>query len=118
VATAGRDQATGLRAKNCQFPRFGFARPVRAEQGEHGVRGDGEVNPVEHWLAAEGLAEAGNRAAAKAAEAGQPLDPTLAFSYEALLRELVDQKTYPHLHRLAWSGDPDEHLDDRDEFRS
>jgi hypothetical protein len=25
-------------------------------------------------------------------------------SYEAALRELVDQKTYPRVHRLAWSA--------------
>ena len=33
---------------------------------------------------------------------GQPLAP---WSFEALLRELVDEHNYPRLHRIAWSGD-------------
>jgi hypothetical protein len=28
-------------------------------------------------------------------------------SYEALLRELVDERTYPRLHRLAWAPEPE-----------
>jgi len=58
------------------------------------------------------------RAAAKAAEAGQAPDPTLAFSYEALLRELIDEKTFPHLYQLAWSKEPGslEFQDERAEF--
>jgi hypothetical protein len=27
----------------------------------------------------------------------------LPWSFEALLRELVDEQTYPRLHRIAWS---------------
>ena len=27
------------------------------------------------------------------------------WSYEALLRELANEQTYPRLHRLAWSAD-------------
>ena len=58
------------------------------------------------------------RAAAKAAEAGQAPDPTLAFSYEALLRELIDEKTFPHLYHLGWSQEPGspEFQDERAEF--
>ena len=58
------------------------------------------------------------RAAAKAAEAGQAPDPTLAFSYEALLRELIDEKTFPHLYQLGWSKEPGslEFQDERAEF--
>jgi AcrR family transcriptional regulator len=43
------------------------------------------------------------RASAQAQAAGdtQAAPPT----FEALLRELVDEKTYPRLHRLAWEGD-------------
>ncbi len=33
---------------------------------------------------------------------GQSLAP---WSFEALLRELVDEHDYPRLHRIAWSGD-------------
>ena len=31
------------------------------------------------------------------------------WSFEALLRELVDERAYPRLHRLAWAGDVGEH---------
>jgi AcrR family transcriptional regulator len=58
------------------------------------------------------------RAVAKATEAGQAPDPTLAFSYEALLRELIDEKTFPHLYQLGWSKEPGslEFQDERAEF--
>jgi AcrR family transcriptional regulator len=36
-------------------------------------------------------------------------------SFEALLRLLVDEATYPRLHRLAWTGDP-RPPDEREEF--
>lgn len=45
-----------------------------------------------------------NDAARAAAEAaGSAAAP--GWSYEALLRELADEQTYPRLHRLAWSAD-------------
>ena len=56
------------------------------------------------------------QAARKATEAGQPPDPTMMFSFEALLRELIDEKTFPRLYRLAWSADPQEPQDERAEF--
>jgi AcrR family transcriptional regulator len=56
------------------------------------------------------------RAARKAVEAGQPLDPTTMLSFEALLRELIDEKTFPRLHRMAWSADPGVPQDERAEF--
>lgn len=40
-------------------------------------------------------------AQAQAAEGAQAAPPT----FEAVLRELVDEKTYPRLYRLAWRGD-------------
>jgi AcrR family transcriptional regulator len=43
------------------------------------------------------------QAAAGAAAGGGDLSPP--WSFEALLRELVDERTYPRLHRLAWAGD-------------
>jgi AcrR family transcriptional regulator len=36
-------------------------------------------------------------------------------SYEALLRELVDEGTYPRLYRLAWAREPD-NLSEREQF--
>ena len=42
------------------------------------------------------------RAARQAAAAGGADVP--AWTWEALVREVVDQQTYPRLHRLAWSG--------------
>jgi AcrR family transcriptional regulator len=56
------------------------------------------------------------RAAAKAAEAGQSPDPMMMLSWEALLRELIDEKTFPHLYRMAWSAAPDVPQDERAEF--
>ena len=43
------------------------------------------------------------RASAQAASAGRK--PSRAWSFEMLLRELVDERTYPRLHRIAWSTD-------------
>jgi hypothetical protein len=47
------------------------------------------------------------RAARAAAAAGESAPgaagPPPGWSYEALLRELVDERTYPRLHRLAWA---------------
>src|SRR5215469_4621666 len=58
------------------------------------------------------------RAAAEAAEAAQdpqaPREPPL--TYEDLLRALVDERTYPHLYRLAWSGPRDHPRSEREEF--
>jgi AcrR family transcriptional regulator len=55
------------------------------------------------------------RAAAKSADAGQSPDPMMTVSWEALLRELIDEKTFPHLYRMAWSA-PDTPQDERAEF--
>ena len=38
------------------------------------------------------------------------------FTFELLLRELVDERTYPHLYRLAWASSPAESLSERAEF--
>jgi AcrR family transcriptional regulator len=53
-------------------------------------------------------------AAAKAAQAGEA--PAPPPSYEELLRELVDARTYPHLHHLAWAPPPGDPLSEREEF--
>jgi AcrR family transcriptional regulator len=39
-------------------------------------------------------------------------------TFEALLRELVDERTYPHLYRLAWASSPAESLSEREEFQA
>lgn len=54
------------------------------------------------------------RAMAAAAPAGDSPGPPQ--SYEALLRELVDQRTYPRLHRLAWQPEPPGPPSEREEF--
>jgi AcrR family transcriptional regulator len=51
------------------------------------------------------------RAAAQAAEAAQSAEasgdaPAPPLTYEELLRELVDERTFPHLYRIAWSPSP------------
>jgi AcrR family transcriptional regulator len=53
--------------------------------------------------------------AVKAAQDSQP-PPAPALSYEDLLRELVDERTYPHLYRLAWSSPGDHPRSERAEF--
>ena len=50
---------------------------------------------------------------------GDGSGPPPGWSFEALLRELVDEQTYPRLHRLAWSaqiGDAPSGFDEREEF--
>jgi AcrR family transcriptional regulator len=37
-------------------------------------------------------------------------------TFEELLRELVDERTYPHLFRLAWSSSPADQVSEREEF--
>jgi AcrR family transcriptional regulator len=44
------------------------------------------------------------RERATAAGGGEPAPP---WTFEALLRELVDEQTYPRLHRIAWSTPTD-----------
>ena len=43
------------------------------------------------------------RAAARAGAAAVSAQPVSAWTFDALLRELVDQRTYPRLYRIAWS---------------
>jgi AcrR family transcriptional regulator len=62
-----------------------------------------------------GPAAAGSATAANA-DAGAPPDAGLPDSYEALLRELVDEKTYPHLYRLAWEPEPEAPSSAREQF--
>jgi AcrR family transcriptional regulator len=52
---------------------------------------------------AHDAARASAQAQAQAASAGR--EPSRAWNFEALLRELIDEQTYPRLHRIAWSAD-------------
>ena len=62
--------------------------------------------------------------AARAAEPGTPVTGdddgalTPPESYQGLLRELVDQRTYPRLHRIAWAAEPDSPPSEREQFLS
>jgi len=62
--------------------------------------------------------------AARAAEPGTPVTSdddgalTPPESYEGLLRELVDQETYPRLYRIAWAPEPDRPPSEREQFLS
>jgi hypothetical protein len=52
-------------------------------------------------------------------QAADNAEPAPSWSFEALLRELVDEPTYPRLHKIAWSadtGDSRSGLDERAEF--
>ena len=48
--------------------------------------------------------------------AGADDSPGPPQSYEALLRELVDEQTYPRLYRLAWQREPENTLSEREQF--
>ncbi len=57
------------------------------------------------------------RAAAEGAGAdGGPAGPPPPWTFEALLRELVDEKTYPRLHRIAWTPAGGAQPSEREEF--
>jgi AcrR family transcriptional regulator len=64
--------------------------------------------------AAQGDAAQADAAQADAAD-GPPGPPQ---SFEALLRELVDEKTYPRLYRLAWEPEPENPPSEREQFLS
>ena len=58
--------------------------------------------------------EASSASGAEAAGAGSaPLAPQ---SYEALLRELVDEQTYPRLYRIAWAPKADVEVSEREQY--
>jgi AcrR family transcriptional regulator len=61
--------------------------------------------------AGRGQADPGADGAAGTADAPGPPQ-----SYEALLRELVDEQTYPRLYRLAWQPEPENPLSEREQF--
>jgi AcrR family transcriptional regulator len=68
---------------------------------------------------ANDAARAASEAMQAAAAAGEDAGPPAGWSYEALVRELADEQTYPRLHRLAWApppGDAPSGYDERAEF--
>jgi AcrR family transcriptional regulator len=71
-----------------------------------GLRDDDKLRVI-GLLSSYTLSEArmANDAARAAAEAAAGSAAATGWSYEALLRELADEQTYPRLHRLAWSAD-------------
>jgi AcrR family transcriptional regulator len=82
------------------------------ERGLETLDGTGLSDPdkmrVLGLLASYSLSEARmahDAARASAAARGAEGTATPAPTFEAVLRELVDEKTYPRLHRLAWEGD-------------
>jgi AcrR family transcriptional regulator len=56
------------------------------------------------------------RAARDHAMAADGGEPAPLWTFEALLRELVDEKTYPRLHRIAWSPGIGAQPSEREEF--
>jgi hypothetical protein len=48
------------------------------------------------------------RAQAQAAHAQPGGEPAVPWTFDALLRELVDEGTYPRLHRIAWTPGGDQ----------
>ena len=59
---------------------------------------------------AGGRLRRGRRAGSPTARQAPPL------TFEELVRELVDERTYPHLYRLAWASSPADSLSEREEF--
>jgi AcrR family transcriptional regulator len=58
------------------------------------------------------------RAAAAAQATGAAADAAPPRDFEELLRELVDEKTYPRLHRIAWAPAPGSPPTEREQFLS
>ncbi len=91
---------------------------------------DGTALPDEHKLRIIGLISAytlsearmahdAARARAQSDASGFDDQSAPSWSYEALLREIVDERDYPRLHRIAWSdtiGGEATGFEERDEF--
>jgi hypothetical protein len=68
--------------------------------------------------AAAGSADGGPGADGADSADGAGGVPQPPQSFAALLRELVDEKTYPRLYRLAWEPEPENPPTEREEFLS
>jgi AcrR family transcriptional regulator len=65
---------------------------------------------------ANDAARAAVEGAKAAVESGSGETPGPPLTYELLLRALVDEQTFPHLYRLAWSASAADPLSEREEF--
>jgi AcrR family transcriptional regulator len=79
------------------------------------------IGLLSSYTLSEGRMAADAMRAAKAAMAAAEANGTTAApepppGFDALLRELVDEPTYPRLYRLAWTPDPDSQRSEREEF--
>ncbi|CAO5258545.1 TetR/AcrR family transcriptional regulator [Frankia sp. AgKG'84/4] len=95
--------------------------PRAAPDGDHAGDGPGGFGPGGNGRAGNGRAgdsRAGDsRAGDAAGDQRSPSPPP--WTWESLLRELIDVGRYPRLHALAWSneiGDGPSGFDERDEF--
>jgi AcrR family transcriptional regulator len=75
------------------------ARAVAAAQAQAGQAQEGQAQAV--------------TAGGQSDEDGGQAPP---LTFEGLLRELVDEQTYPRLYRLAWASSPAESLSEREEY--
>jgi AcrR family transcriptional regulator len=65
---------------------------------------------------ANDAARAAAAAAKTAADSGSGEAPAPPLTYEAMLRALVDEQTFPHLYRIAWSPSPADPRSEHEEF--
>lgn len=65
---------------------------------------------------ANDAARAAAAAAKAAADSGSSEAPAPPLTYEAMLRALVDEQTFPNLYRIAWSPSPADPWSEREEF--
>jgi AcrR family transcriptional regulator len=84
------------------------------ERGRETLDGTGLADPdklrVIGLLSSYTLSEArmAHDAARAAAQAAGDAEPGPAWTFEALMRELVDDRAYPRLYQIAWSAGPGE----------
>ena len=109
-------------------PPLGPENMIFVERGLEALDGTGLANRDKlrvigvlssYTLSEARIARDAARAAARAHAAATSAQPVSAWTFEALLRELVDERTYPRLYRIAWSapagGDKPGH-DEQEEF--
>jgi AcrR family transcriptional regulator len=96
------------------------ARAAKAARAAAEAAGDGSAESGDGSAeSGDGSAESGDGSAESgdgSAEAGDAGELGPPETFEALLRELVDEQTYPRLYRLAWSDTPAEPVSERAEF--
>jgi AcrR family transcriptional regulator len=109
AARAARAAAEAAVAAAAQMkPESGGAAVGDTAAGGDGASGDG-AGGTGAGDAESGGAVPGGGGEAPSASGEMP-------TFEGLLRELVDERTYPHLYRLAWSPGPDEYRTEREEY--